>query len=284
MLITVLVPGSCGEIAQGWQNGQPFMITCPIELYSRALVTDRTSVKSGFGPKARAAMEATIRYMGFKKFPLGLSLESQLPSGKGMAGSTADVVAVIQAVATAVDDELEPDEIAELATGIEPTDGIFYPGVVKMNYMTGELLKSYGDAPKMTIAIFDTGGTINTVDFHAEHSIHEDSPAELLAAIDELEKDFTPERIANVATMSALCNQKLVHKKQLEEIIEYATGLGALGVNVAHSGTVIGIMFAPNESMKKVMALVKLIKMKFPHLEYFSTERMTSGGCKVAQR
>lgn len=134
MIIKVLVPGSCGELAQGWRDGQPFMITCPIGLYSKALVTDKTSAKTGMGKKAHMALKTTTSYMGCESFPLGLSLESQLPTGKGMAASTADIVAVIQAVATAIDEELEPEEIAEIAAGIEPTDGIFYPGIVQMNY------------------------------------------------------------------------------------------------------------------------------------------------------
>ena len=284
MIIKVLVPGSCGELAQGWKDGQPFMITCPIGLYSRALVTDRTSAKTGLGKKAELALKTTVSYMGFDDFPLGLALESQLPTGKGMAASTADIVAVIQAVSAAIDEELEPEEIAEIAAGIEPTDGIFYPGIVRMNYMTGELLQSYGNAPKMIIAMFDTGGTINTIDCHSEYHGHENSPQELLDAIDELDRDFSAQQIGKVATLSALANQHLVHKPQLEEIIEYAKSLGALGVNVAHSGTMMGVLFAADESMNKVLEAAKLIGAKFPHLEYFETERLISGGYEIEQR
>ena len=284
MIIKVLVPGSCGELAQGWKDGQPFMITCPIGLYSRALVTDRTSAKTGLGKKAELALKTTVSYMGFDNFPLGLALESQLPTGKGMAASTADIVAVIQAVSAAIDEELEPEEIAEIAAGIEPTDGIFYPGIVRMNYMTGELLQSYGNAPKMIIAMFDTGGTINTIEFHSEYHGHENSPQELLDAIEELDRDFSAQQIGKVATLSALANQRLVHKPQLEEIIEYAQSLGALGVNVAHSGTMMGVLFAADESMDKGLGAAKLIGAKFPHLEYFETERLISGGYEIEQR
>lgn len=287
MLLEVLVPGSCGEIAQGWRNGQPFMVTCPIGLYSRALVTERTSAKTGFGKKARAALKNTVSYMGFTDFPLGIALESQLPTGKGMAASTADIVAVIQAVATAIDEELEPEEVAEIAAGIEPTDGTFYPGVVQMNYMTGKLIETYKPVPKIIIAMFDTGGTLNTIEFHSDYSQNhgnDDSPAELLEAVDSLSRDFSPENIGRVATMSARANQKLVEKPQLDEIIEFAEGQGALGVNVAHSGTMLGLLFRPDESMRKVMDIVKAMGEKFPKLEYFETERLTSGGWIIRQR
>lgn len=287
MLLEVLVPGSCGEIAQGWRNGQPFLVTCPIGLYSRALVTDRTSAKSGLGRKANLALKNTVNFMGFTDFPLGIALESQLPTGKGMAASTADIVAIIQAVATAIDDELAPEEVAELAAGIEPTDGIFYPGIVQMNYMTGELIETYKDVPKMIIAMFDMGGTVNTVEFHSDYSTNAgnaDSPAELLEAVDSLSRDFSPENIARVATISARTNQKLLEKPQLDEIIEFAETQGALGVNVAHSGTIIGLMFHPEDSMKKVIDIAKMVEEKFPHLEYFETERLISGGWTIRQR
>ena len=65
----------------------------------------------GLGKKAELALKTTVSYMGFDNFPLGLALESQLPTGKGMAASTADIVAVIQAVSAAIDEELEPEEI-----------------------------------------------------------------------------------------------------------------------------------------------------------------------------
>ena len=284
MLIEVMVPGSCGEIAQGWRNGQPYMITCPVGFYSRAVVTDRTSVKSGFGTKARAALKTAYTYLGETHFPYGVTLESQLPTGKGMAASSADVAAVIVAAGAAYGERLLPEEVGELAAGIEPTDGIFYPGIADMNYMTGDLNKSYEDVPKMIISMFDTGGKINTVEFHSSydenHAMKESSP-ELLNAIDDLDNGVTPEKLAKIAVLSARENQSVLEKPHYEEILEYAQSLGALGVNVAHSGTMIGIMWRPDDSMKNVVEAAKKIGEKFPFLEYFETDRLISGGFTI---
>ena len=75
---------------------------------SKSVAGDRMSdERTGFGRKANIALKNTVSFMGFTDFPLGIALESQLPTGKGMAASTADIVAVIQAVATAIDDELD---------------------------------------------------------------------------------------------------------------------------------------------------------------------------------
>ena len=40
----------------------------------------------------------------------------------------------------------------------------------------------------------------------------------------------------------------------------------------------MGVLFAADESMNKVLEAAKLIGAKFPHLEYFETERLISGG------
>lgn len=286
MLVEVMVPGTCGQIAQGWRNGQPFLITCPVGLYSRALVTDRTSVKSGFGQKARLALKSTYSYLGATHFPYGMTLESQLPSGKGMASSSADISAVIAAVGAAFGEHLLPDEIGELAAGIEPTDGVFYPGIANMNYMTGELYKLYQDVPKMIIAMFDTepGNEINKVDFHAhfaENKMPTDSSPELLALIDRLDRGVTPELLAEIAVMSARENQRLLEKPDYEEILAFAKSLGALGVCVAHVGTMIGVMWRPDASMRDIVVAIREISTKFPKLEFFETERMIPGGAQI---
>lgn len=286
MLLEVMVPGTCGQIAQGWRDGQPYQITCPIDLYSRVLVTDGTSVKSGMGKKSRLALRTAYEYLGETRFPYGMSLESQIPTGKGMGSSSADVAAIIAATGASMGERLLPEEIGELAAGIEPTDGIFYPGIANINYMTGQLNKKYDNVPKMIIAMFDTepDGKVNSVDFHAhfdENKMPHDSSPELLAAIDKLDEKVTPQLLADIAVMSARENQRLLFKPQYEEVLEYAKSLGALGVCVAHVGCMIGVMWHPVTSMRDVYKAVNQIKEKFPNFEHFSTERMVSGGCSI---
>lgn len=286
MLVEVMVPGTCGQIAQGWRDGKPYLITCPIELYSRVLVTDRASVKSGFGEKSHQALRSTYNYLGATHFPYGMTLESQLPSGKGMASSSADIAAVIAATGATLGEYLLPEEIGELAAGIEPTDGVFYPGLANMNYMTGEVYKVYDGVPKMIIAIFDTepGNEINKVDFHAhfkENKHPQDSSPELLALIDKLSKKVTPELLAEIAVMSARENQRLLEKPDYEDILAYSKEFGALGVCVAHVGTMIGVMWHPKESMAHVHKSVDSILKKFPKLSLYEIERMIPGGVSV---
>ena len=53
--------------------------------------------------------------------------------------------------------------------------------------------------------------------------------------------------LGKLATTSALLNNKRLPKPYLEEIIEITTELGLLGVNVAHSGSIVGILLTQDQ-------------------------------------
>lgn len=107
MWIRVRAPGSCGELIQGTINNRPFLVTCPIDLYSTVTVTDDAQQNiTGLGPKAYMAYRKTLELCGVSPYEYSVSLISELPSGKGMASSSADIAAVCQAVALSVNRQL----------------------------------------------------------------------------------------------------------------------------------------------------------------------------------
>ena len=166
MRIEVRVPGSCGELVQGCIDGKPFLVTCPVNLYTRVVVTDAKSGICGLGSKSYRALQDTLSFLGEARLPFGIQLRSELPQGKGMASSSADIAAVVFAVSTAFGHCLTAEETARLAVGIEPTDGVFFDGIVRFNQMTGECLEHMGCFPRLKIAVFDTGGAVDTLAFH----------------------------------------------------------------------------------------------------------------------
>ena len=101
MRIEVKVPGSCGELVQGTAAGVPFLVTCPVNLYTRLILASGERRLAGFGSKAQMALERTLDYLGVKAFPFDMTLQSQLPCGKGMASSSADIAAVCIGAAAA---------------------------------------------------------------------------------------------------------------------------------------------------------------------------------------
>ena len=121
------MPGSCGELVQGTKEGVPFLVTCPIDLYTTVTVTDGVGQRQGFGAKSHAAFRRILDYLGEEVFPCDMTLASELPIGKGMASSSADIAAVCFAAAAALGKELTAAEVSRIAAGIEPTDGVFSP-------------------------------------------------------------------------------------------------------------------------------------------------------------
>ncbi len=287
MEIKVSVPGSCGELVQGTREGVPFLVTCPVDLYTHVIVTDRTREMTGLGAKAQAALRRVLRYLGEETFPYGLALASELPIGKGMASSSADIAAVCFAAAAALDRPLTAPEVSRIAAGIEPTDGVFFPGIVRLNHMTGECLESLGVFPSLKIAVFDTGGAVDTLEFHQRKDLARLSRANeerTDVALTRLSHPEDAAAIAQAATESALANQSILPKRDLAAIIERARSQGALGVNAAHSGTILGVLFPPDTGPATVETCVHRLAEDFPHLDYLQSVRLISGGYTVSRR
>lgn len=74
-------------------------------------------------------MKVTLAHLQRSVFPYHVSLTSSIPQGKGMASSSADVAAVIQAVACACGTVLSEQEVGYLAARVDPVDGVFARGL-----------------------------------------------------------------------------------------------------------------------------------------------------------
>lgn len=258
MKISVKMRGTCGELAQGFYRGETILITCPIEKFSAATVSDELAGVEGLGSKSRAMLQKVLKLFGAEDFKFGMRLTSELPRGKGMASSSADMAAVAQAVALSFGKNFSPDELGKLCADIEPTDGIFYSGAVAMNPLTGELVKKIRVREKFQVAVFDYGGTVDTL------KLNRRSDFEFPTLNDEI--DFA------LMKKSALANQSVLPKRGLFELMNFADELGALGVNVAHSGTVAGIFFHAEDL--RVGEKISAVRKKFDFLQFMTLTRL----------
>ncbi|MBC8014669.1 MAG: GHMP kinase [Sporomusaceae bacterium] len=283
MKVTVKAPGSCGELAQGTIDGKNFLITCPINVYTE--VTVRTDQYTPFhaGRKVITAIDKTIQYLKIEGSRFHVSVRSDLPLGKGMASSSADISAACQSIALSAGKLLTPDEIADIALLIEPTDGIFYPGIVLFDHIKGYLRQYLGDALPMHIVIFDIGGEVNTLHFNKRldlKKLNQANEEQVHHAMNLISKGLADKDLALIgkgATMSALANQKILYKPHLEEIIHIGLSWGAVGVNIAHSGTVVGILF-PTSKLYNCSACIEEVNRYCPGVTYLRTVQFISGG------
>ena len=149
MEIIAKAPASCGELIEGTLAGTPFLVTAPISMYATATVSDAFTGMHELGTKAQEALRRTLAHIGEESFRFGIRLETEIPKGKGMASSSADIAAVSYAVARAYGRELTGREIMDIAIAIEPSDGKVYSpvdGSVTLLAETGHALGLLSDA------------------------------------------------------------------------------------------------------------------------------------------
>lgn len=281
MVIRVRVPGSCGELVQGIYHGTPFLLTCPVPVYSTVVVSDDAGSLQ-LPPKAEQAMKVTLAYLHCSAFPYHLSLDSPIPRGKGMASSSADVAAMIQAVACACGTVLSEQEVGHLAARVDPVDGVFARGLSLIQYRSGSLLRSYMPVPPVRIAILDTGGMVDTQAFHQQWddamSTH---TAQAVAALALLDEGLTEQRIGEAATMSALAHQAVLPKPDFSRLVRACRDIGALGVNTAHSGTVCGVLFPSHTSFENVKQDMAALTARFPDYTLLDVVPLISGAMNI---
>jgi L-threonine kinase len=248
-------PGSCGELVQGTLNGESFHISCPIDLYSQVKVVLNGRGKIAGPPdrwKTKETIKKTLKFFGKKNLGVSFRINSKIPLGKGMASSTADIGAASLATALALGEKISLQEIAKIALSIEPTDGTLFNGIVIFDHRNGVLFKFLGKTPDMEILVIDLGGRVDTLEFNKKdltriNQEREEKVGEALKLVEEGIREKNPGLIAKGATISAFNNQKILYKPVLDRIWEISQDAGALGINIAHSGTVVGILAEPSK-------------------------------------
>ncbi|MEU4570209.1 hypothetical protein [Micromonospora sp. NPDC023956] len=204
--------------------------------------------------KARRAAELTLRELaGDHPAPAGgvVEIVSNIPRGLGMGSSTSDVTATIRAVADCHDVVLPQSTVARLAVLAEKASDsvMFDDAVVLFGHREGTVLETLGSAlPPLVVVGCDTDPRSGGVDT-LQHAVAEyrdqeiDTFGVLRAALRRAVASGDAALLGRVSTASARINQRFLPKPALEDLINLCHRLGGCGVQVAHSGTVAGLMF-----------------------------------------
>ena len=278
-------PGACGELAQGLLDGRLVMVTCPIDLFATATV----ELSHGRGrvlapansPKAACAVELSLSYLGRGDLDTLVGLESALPRAKGMASSTADIVAVIGAVTAALNTRLSAREQADLALAIEPSDGVMIAGVALFDHRRGQIAESLGHPPHMRVLVLEFAGSVHTQAFNAvdRTAVIEPQAARFGEAVDLIKAGVEggdPYLIGRGATLSTVAHQMVLPKPQLPSVLALGKHAGAAGVNAAHSGTVLGLLF--HVDAERVSWARRQAWKRVPRLVSVRERRLIGGG------
>ncbi|MEI4605825.1 kinase [Bacillus cereus] len=266
--------GTCGELVQGCINDQNFMITFPIPLYASAEAKfvggGKISIIPGYKNKAAKAAEilvGSLRKLGIVDTELGITIkiESELIEGKGMASSTADIIAVCRAISNLCNYPIGPWEISNICTSIEPSDGVMYQSSVVYDFFKGRLLEDIGPLMSMRLVIVDNGEAVDTVNFKRVPY----TPKEMKQVLEAYRlatcgiKSQNIELLGRATTISAKVNQRRHFKREFNDIMNIFPELGAHGISVAHSGSILSLLFDKNDDMK-IENTKNRISMMFP--------------------
>ena len=283
----VRVPGSCGELVQGLGAGGYFLVSCPVDFFSKVSVEIFNGGPGVDAPdsctKTAVAVKAALAHLGKEDLRAQVSVVNPIPRSKGLGSSTADVAAAISATATALGEEFSPEDVARLAISVEPSDGVMFPGLALFDHREGRTMEVLGQPPPMELIALDFGGTVDTLKFNREdHRRAWESTSvateEALVLVRAGIANGDPAEVGRGASISALAAQSVLPKNELPEVMDFSDKMGAVGVNVAHSGTVIGILLDARQ--RRGLSVYKQAQRTFPQAESMQHFRLLAGGIR----
>ncbi|AFM41396.1 putative kinase involved in propanediol utilization [Desulfosporosinus acidiphilus SJ4] len=254
-------PGTCGEWVQGAHKGIPFLVDCPIDRFSEIRVTVDLFSNRWELPSQKTKV---LQVLNFLKEDLDLpalggevEFLQQLPEGKGMASSTADISAAAAALLLALNQNPSSEQLMKLAMRIEPSDSVMFPGITAFDHVQGHNYKILGTTVPAIFLALDWGGSIDTKLFNARPGLSEHyrrfeetiGRAYKLACEGIEQGDL--EKLAIAGTMSAQCNLEMNPKPQFKPFLDWVLKNNGLGVVTAHSGTLLAGVFPSSESVER---------------------------------
>lgn len=254
-------PAHHGELLQGviTDSGRPTsaLVTLPVALEGARATF---SAVAGDGPvvvhpadkvHARHAAERLLHHLrrehGAPAVTGVLRVHSTLPVGIGMGSSSADVLASLRAVADALQSLPGPDALCEHAASVEGAcDPLGHlPEVVLFAQREGRVVEHLGPSlPPLVVLSCETGGgrPVETLSCPPPLAGHAATYDDLRARLRGALRTGDTAEVGAVATASAELNQERLPKAELPRLVTACREHGGIGVQVAHSGNVAGVL------------------------------------------
>jgi uncharacterized protein involved in propanediol utilization len=256
--------GHHGELLQGVfedkdANLRRALVSLPCrQLRSKATfeadASSDTTVTPAHCVKAKRAAELVISRFARSRIGGHLAVASNIPVSRGMGSSTADVLASILAVLDCLEVDASPECVMEMAVTAETAcdSTLFKQQAVLFAHRDGVVIESFTKSlpPVDFISINATPDAgVDTLDFEpARYNKAEiETFRPLRSLIRQAIQRADARLLGRVATASAHINERFLHKPRLAEIEVIGARHGAIGIQVAHSGTVVGLMFDAND-------------------------------------
>lgn len=246
-----ICPASCGEFVQGMIRDKEYLSSYAIDKFSKVTLEEKLECINRGPLKTRRAIEEVFKHFGLHRKEMkniSIHIESDIPISKGMASSTADIGATIKATLNLIGKDLNEYDISKLATRIEPTDSIFIRENTIFNPLDASIKKKLGVIDTGKVLILEPNEKLSTRYIRRKDNyqkLKKQNKYIIEYAFKLLEQGIQNKDlnlIGQACNISSVANENIHKKKYLSEIMDISKEYGACGVNIAHSGTVIGIL------------------------------------------
>lgn len=266
----VKIPLTCGELVQGLYRGTPALVSCPINRYHTAQVQVRVEpgwILPDSAPKTRKTFQIGLEKLRHPPRGGTLTLISPAPPQRGYGTSTADIAASLFALGQAAGRPFSPQEVAEMATSVEPSDSTMFTGLTLFDHRQGSFHQHWGCAPPLSVIVIDPGGGVDTLafnrqDFQRRLNKLRNQHQQAFQLLQEGIAKQAGDAVGKAATLSALAHQEILFNPHLENVIELGKEVHALGVCRAHSGTLLGLLLDP--AVQNIHQILTYITHRLP--------------------
>ncbi|MGW1139423.1 GHMP family kinase ATP-binding protein [Streptomyces zhihengii] len=257
--------GTLGELYQGPLRAGPdpdiAVVSFPFDRHSWVHFTP----EGGPGPlpgslplgeKAQRAVRLFLERTGRTLPPGRLSAHSDLTVGVGMASSTADIVAALRCLFRVFALPEDPDAVRDVLASIERADSVFLEEFALYLSARHRVVRRLGTGTVFHTAFVTEPGTVDTsatTPVLLRHYRRRGDEYE--RCLTDLLKGFSSgdaAAVARAATTSAVLSQEALPKRTFSAVLAHREEFGADGVFVAHTGSLVGYLFArrPAPSLK----------------------------------
>lgn len=181
-----------------------------------------------------------------------LRLSGDVPLGLGMGSSSSDVIAAVRAVADACGLRLPSRTVARIAVRAErASDPLMLDGrPLLFAQREGRVLEVLGDALPPAVVVgcaLGAGRPVDTLSLPAPARGDDDVRAyeRLRSLLRRAVAEGDTRLLGHVSTESARRAQRVLRHPEFDRLTRVAERTGAVGVQIAHSGSVAGLLFDP---------------------------------------
>lgn len=196
----------------------------------------------------------TLEALGLAGQGGSLTVKSFTIEGRGFGASTSDCLAAVRAVCDAFHTLLGPQATARLIYEAEGAlDPLMFDRDVIFRSREGVMAEDLGgNLPPVDFLGFDVDpggpGVVTEACVHPAYTLHElECFRPIIGALRHCVAAQDPVLLGRVASASTRINQGYLPKPELEGIFAVAGEAGSLGVSVAHTGTLVTLLFDPRD-------------------------------------